>query len=60
MIYFGIRNEKFSSVAYVHLDTLLYLWNMLVLLREKGTGKRIHPCTLMKYDGLKVYDAVKQ
>jgi len=33
---------------------------MLVLLREKGTGKRIHPCTLMKYDGLKVYDAVKQ
>jgi len=35
VICFGIRNEKFSSVAYVHLDILLCLWNVFSIVKRK-------------------------
>jgi len=42
---FGISHEKFSSVAYVHLDKLLYLWNVFSIVKRK-TNWWTYPCAL--------------
>jgi len=35
VIYFGVINKKFISVAYVHLDTLLYLRKAFTTVKRK-------------------------